>query len=527
MSISMPQTVAVVPIFVNAGTALLPAIVAPLASVLALLLRPRELMLALRRKPSLVLMLAGGIAVIWLGAAWAMGRHQGPALRETSAAIKTDWAKVAVEIIRREQMGQVTTRPATTQKARDAATVFRHDFSRCGHDGGPAPADLKLLWEFNEDGTMFLSSPTVVGDRVYGASCTMDPIAGNYGMIFCLDAASGKPIWKTLKAEGEYLKPFFSSPAITADGKYLVIGQGLHDDADCHLICLEAERGSLHWRIKTPLHIEGSPAIMGDMVVAGAGAIEGPDRKPTTDPGYVLAVRISDGKELWRYRVNDPESSPAISKDGIVYIGSGFQGNAVAALRSETDEELKKKGLDRLLWKTATEYPATGAVTLAEDVVLVCGGNGDYVVSDPNPGGMVTALDAKTGKKRWERRMDDAVLGAVAVRGKRVICGVKTGELVAMDLADGNVIWRQRTGNAPVAAAPALAGRYAYGVSKDGYLVILDADDGRLIKRYYVNDESGAATMGLALSSPTIAGGCVFVGSETGGLRCFAGKVAQ
>jgi hypothetical protein len=43
-----------------------------------------------------------------------------------------------------------------------------------------------------------------------------------------------------------------------------------------------------------------------DVVVAGAGAIEvGPEHKPKGDPngrghpGYVLGVRISDGKELW------------------------------------------------------------------------------------------------------------------------------------------------------------------------------------------------------------------------------------
>ena len=112
-----------------------------------------------------------------------------------------------------------------------------------------------------------------------------------------------------------------------------MIGQGLHDDADCDLLCLDASSGAVRWQIKTPLHIEGSPAIFGDMVVAGAGAIEGPDHKPTTHIGMVIAVRISDGKKLWQYDMNDPESSPAIDEDGTVYIGSGFQGNAVVALR--------------------------------------------------------------------------------------------------------------------------------------------------------------------------------------------------
>ena len=51
-----------------------------------------------------------------------------------------------------------------------------------------------------------------------------------------------------------------------ADGKYLVIGQGLHDDVDCSLLCFRASDGKLHWSIETRLHIESSPAIFEDLV---------------------------------------------------------------------------------------------------------------------------------------------------------------------------------------------------------------------------------------------------------------------
>ena len=61
-------------------------------------------------------------------------------------------------------------------------------------------------------------------------------------------------------------------------------------------LCFDTASGMrLRWAVKTPLHIESSPAIFGDMAVVGAGAIEGSDGKPTGDPGFVFAVRISDG----------------------------------------------------------------------------------------------------------------------------------------------------------------------------------------------------------------------------------------
>jgi len=521
---------AVVPIFVNAGTALLPAILAPIASALALLFKPRELFALARRRPLVIpSVLLAVISLTFLGI-WFFSpatpvKAQGPQ--------HIDWAKVALEVIRQEENGGPTTNPTTNPAtARTEPTVFRYDYARCGHDGGPSPLALKLRWEFNPDeDTMYLSSPAVVGDRVYGASATLVLTSPDkyLGSLFCVNAADGTQVWKVDKLEDKDLKAFFSSPAITADGKYMLIGQGLHDHRDSYLICLEAATGRLHWQMKTPLHIESSPAILGDMVVAGVGAIEGPDHKPIGDPGFVLAVRISDGKELWRHPVADPESSPAISRDGIVYIGSGFQGNSVVALRSETDEELKTKNLPREIWKKNFGYPGTGAVTLIEDLVIVGGGNSDFVNVAAHPGGVVAAFDAKTGEQRWKVGFTDSVLGAIAARDGKVLCPVRNGELVMLNQKDGNVIWRQPLGtNSNLLGAPAMTATHIYAVTKDGYLVVASVKDGSVIEKKLLNKEDKPAEMGLTLSSPMIANGRVYVGSETGGLRCFVGgKVAQ
>ncbi len=360
------------------------------------------------------------------------------------------------------------------------------------------------------------------------ALCSKDP-TGFSGVVFCRDVNTGQDVWKTEKLGDEYLKPFFSSPALTADGKYLVIGQGLHDSRDSELLCFEADTGKIHWSVKTPLHIESSPAILGDMVVAGAAAIEDAAHKADGDPGFVLAVRISDGQELWRAQVNDPESSPAISPDGTVYIGSGFNGNKIVALRSQSDDELRQKNLPRILWQTDAPYPVTGAITLSGGLVIVGAGNCDYVFTDPHPAGLVLALDAKTGHEHWRLDAGDSVLGAIAAHDGKLIVPVRSGEILALNQPDGKILWRQRVnGDSPVLAGPALAGKTIYAVSKDGQLVVLDALDGHLIEKDHSLNEPGQETPVGCFSSPIIAGGRVFVGSETGGLRCFiGGKVAQ
>jgi len=523
----MSDSIAVVPIFVNAGAAILPVVMGAAASVISLLLRPRHLLRACRRHPITTCLLILGVTAAWWGTRWALSRSPG-VRAEPAKAPKTDWPQVALDILRREETGALVPVPASgPYKPPVSAIVLGRDFSRRACDGSAAPLGLKLLWRHKGDDCMFLSSPAVSAGRVYAGSCLVD-VTGNYGAVVCLDAHSGKVIWQTSGVGEQPFKGLFSSPAMTRDGKYLVVGQGLHDDRDCSLICLEAESGKVRWQVQTPLHIESSPAIHGDMAVAGAGAIEGPDRIPTSHGGFVLAVRISDGAELWRYDLADPESSPAIGEDGIVYIGSGFNGCAVVALRSQGDAELRERGLERLVWRASCPYPVTGAVTLAGERVLVGAGNGDYVYGDPNPAGVVLALDRRSGKVLWQSRMSDAVLGHVAVASGLAICPVRDGQVVALDLSDGRPIWsRQVSGKAPVLAGCALAGSAVYAVSRDGYLAVLDARSGKVLERYSLNDEARPGQMGLCLSSPTVWMGRLFVGSETGGLQCWAGTRVQ
>jgi len=539
LMISAPP-LAVVPVLVNAGAALLPAIVAALASALALVLKPREFLRAVRRRPLVALAVLALVAGSWLGWRHLAAQPAKAAIRE-SVPTTSDWSKVALEVMRQERD---TPRPPsipdpTASMAASKPVVFRNNFERNGFSGGASPESLQPLWEYNEDNTLYLSSPIMDGERVYGASAYLD-VGKTYGAIFCLDSRSGKVIWQTdSEPQGRGFSGFFSSPALTADRKSLVIGQGLHADAGVSLVCLNTETGAVRWVVRSPLHIESSPAIEGDIVVVGAGAIEtGPDHKPSGDPngignpGYVFGVRISDGRELWRYPLNDPEGSPAI-EDGVAYIGSGVNGAAVAALRIASDEDLKASGLDRLVWKVPAPHAATGAVTLVKNLVLVGCGRGDFVFSDPNPEGVVLALEKTTGKTVWKTVLPDAVLGSIAVVDGRAIVPVRNGELVALNIEDGQILWRQEdpkariSGTSAVLSSPAFTGTLIYATSQDGYLAVIDPADGKILERHYINATDKPGELGLTFSSPWVGNGVVIVGSETGGLRAFSGKSAR
>lgn len=533
------ETLSVVPIVAAAGSAILPTLAAAGATLIGLLLKPKTLVAACKRKPHVPILIIIGIAATWLGIHLfhTQTKHDGRARTSGSGAVsaQTDWTRVALEIIQQQKNGAIIPAPAVNTTVLTRAMIYRGGADRRGWDSGITPINLTKAWHYfptwiDDDGSvkeeqdaMILSTPLVSGNTVFGASCLMDP-PETFGSVFSLDAITGEQRWITEVVGDIDLKGFFSSPALSADGSSLVIGQGLHPDAYCMLVCLNAETGALRWTVPTELHIESSPAIEGNLVVVGCGAIENPStHKPISHPGYVQAVDLETGKELWRYDVADPESSPAIV-DGIVYIGSGFNGQAVFALRSESDAELKAKGLDRLLWKMESDYPVTGAVTVSGDTVLVGGGNGDFVYSADHPAGVVLAINKTDGVLKWSALLPDSVLGALATDGEIVICPVANGEVHALELATGKPRWTvAANGRSPVLTGSAFANGSVYVVSKDGYLIRLATTDGSVEEKIYINNPQRPGASGLSISSPTVANGRVYVGSETGGLRCYAG----
>ena len=278
-------------------------------------MKPRELLRLVFRRPVAAGLALGAVALgfgrclaagLWLR----LGRPDAV----PGAAVHCDWAKVAEEIIARQEREKASIPPATAPQPLNPRRIppgAGAGFFPLLLSGRAVSAAAPAAVVLPPRGHDVSFQPCVAGKRIFAAGCQTD-LGGYTGLLACIDSETGKPLWQVTQLAGEDLRPFFSSPALTSDGKYLVIGQGLHSDRDCSLLCFEAETGRLHWAVKTPLHVESSPAILGNMAVVGAGAIEGPDGKAVGDPGFVLAVRIDDGQVLWRQPVNDPESSPAI-----------------------------------------------------------------------------------------------------------------------------------------------------------------------------------------------------------------------
>lgn len=168
------------------------------------------------------------------------------------------------------------------------------------------PTGPPLEWKASGVGAGY-SSVAVVGDRIYTAG---DKDGSQH--VFALDRDGGRVLWQAK------LGPIFDdkrgggprSTPVVDDGRVFVLG------TEGELVCLDAESGKEIWRKSLPNDFGGkmmsgwrwseSPLVDGDWLVFTPGA---PD-------AALVAVDKATGGEIWRATV--PELGPN-GKDGAAY----------------------------------------------------------------------------------------------------------------------------------------------------------------------------------------------------------------
>jgi outer membrane protein assembly factor BamB len=410
----------------------------------------------------------------------------------------------------------------------DAAwPMFRGGLGRAGAaPGGPGPAQGGLNWAFDREVRTFYSSVAIVGNRVYATSADKG-VFTDRGAIWCLDADTGGVVWK---AAPPGMRATFSSPAVS--GRHLVVGEGLHFTRDARIFCLDvADGGKVLWEFRTGSHVESSPCIYQGRAYIGAG-----------DDGYYCLDLAPDAsgrpRVVWHVpgeKYPDAETPPAAA-DGKVYVGLGMGGKAVSCLDADTGREL---------WRTPTPYPVFTPPTVVGGAVLVGMGNGNFIETAEQvrakeldrlrkagatdaqlaeaekqlrPVGEVWCLDKESGAKRWSVTVGRTVLGAACADADALFFGSRDGHFYAVS-HEGRTLGRWDA-HAPIVASPALTARHVYVATETGRLYALERETLRPVW------ETALGTEGPFLSSPTVARGRVYVGSQADGLLCLGQPAA-
>ena len=314
--------------------------------------------------------------------------------------------------------------------------------------------DGKPLWAFelpasdalpavHDKHNLASASPVTDGTRVYAVFGT--------GQVVAVDM-KGAQVWKRdLAAEyGAFTINWGhgSSPVVYGDTLILPC---FHEPSS-YLIALDARTGATRWKAdrgskilsySTPLVIK---AASGDELVLNTSeALEAYD--PAT------------GKELWR--LNEPSRFAIpmpVYHDGVIYASRGYRSGPYAAIKPGGRGDIANS---HVVWKVPTGAPYISSLVYHDGLL--------YMAADV---GVVTCVDAKTGERVWQERLEGVFTASPVVADGKVYLVSESGETIVLRPGrKADVIARNRI-DGRLLASPAVARGRVFLRSDDSLIAI-------------------------------------------------------
>jgi len=350
-------------------------------------------------------------------------------------------------------------------------------------------AGPKVLWKYSL-GAGF-ASMAVSNGKVYATGNIDDK-----DFLYCLDAATGKEIWKK-----SYPCPLYSknheggpcaTPTIDGDAVYTFSKDG---DA----IRFKAATGEIVWHkklnkelgMKHPTwHFSSSPFIAGELVIYNAGT-------------YGVALNKNDGSTVWQNGKGACGYSTAVP-----YEIAGQKGIAMAVCKELVGlNPTTGKVLWKFPWKTSYDINAADAIIAGDTIFISSGYNKGCALLKISDGDVTKVWQ----NKNMRNQINCSVLFEGHIYGFDGQVG-GGGKLTCIDLATGDKKWSQGgmgTGSLMIADGKLII------LGERGKLVIAQASpDG------YKELASAEILTGKCWTYPVLANGRIFARNAAGQLVC-------
>lgn len=318
------------------------------------------------------------------------------------------------------------------------------------------PVSLSVDWT-KKYGAPVTSSPRVSDGRVY--------FGCRDGNLYCLDAETGKEIWKFRAGSG-----IGASPAVERNRVFV----GSYDGT---FWCIDAASGKVIWRFRSGGRIVSSATVTGRNVLFGSY-----DRS-------LYCLSADDGSQKWKLETGGLVwCSPLVLRDRC-YFGSA-DGTFYCVLVSSGNLKWKRS-LGRPIYSTPAGTPSS-----------VCVGTNGRVIH---------FLDAEDGDELHRVEVGGEVRATLLVEGENAYSGADDGVVRCIRWSDGARTWNFRSGG-PVRSAPALYRGVLFVTSYDGRLHALEASSGKEVSSFDARSQ--------IYSSPAVAGDRVYFGTNNGDVFC-------
>ncbi|PWC22738.1 outer membrane protein assembly factor BamB [Brenneria roseae subsp. roseae] len=317
--------------------------------------------------------------------------------------------------------------------------------------------------------------------------------ADRRGTVKALDLNDGKEIWQTDLSEktGFFSRnnPALLSGGVSVSGDHVYIGS-----ERAQVFALNADDGAVVWQADVAGEAISRPVVSDDVVLIH------------TSNGMLQALNEADGAMKWTVNLDMPtlslrgESAPTTAFGAAIVGGDNGRVNAVLINQGQ------------LIWQQRISQPS-GATEIDRlndvDTTPVVVGEVVYALGY---NGNLTALDLRSGQILWRRE-----LGSVhdfIVDGDRIYLVDQDDRIVALNTNGGVNLWRQSDLLHRNLTAPVLFNGYLVVGDSEGYLHWLNTADGRFVVQQKV-DSSGF------LSKPVIASDKLLIQAKNGEVYAF------
>lgn len=313
-------------------------------------------------------------------------------------------------------------------------------------------------------------------------------VAGNTAHVVQNTAASGplRQIWSTDIGKGSGRKTRVLASPIISDGVIYTM------DGNNNVSAVSEQNGEKLWsfkveveerektrvgrtgivdRIRDPLSFtDGSGRDKEG--VGGGVAIDGNTLFVASGLGAVVALDPKTGAEKWRYEARTPMHSAPVASNGRVFVVS--DDNEVFAFNANTGEVLwTYQAIVEMARMLTSPAPA-----VVDDVVIVPFSSGELVALQVQNGGVLWQDSLSSSARLTPLASLNDIAAGPAVADGYVIASAQSGVMTAFDLRTGQRIWRQPAGTT---GFPLVVGDFVYAVTTEGQVVCLSKLDGTVI----------------------------------------------
>lgn len=212
---------------------------------------------------------------------------------------------------------------------------------------------------------------------------------GTFGNA-CVDAATGKVLWKNDEHQVDHQNGPGSSPILW--GRLFIVH---YDGIDKqYLVALHKESGKTAWKVARSGKLEDKVDLK--KAYCTPTIIEENGKPVLVSPGadWVYGYDPESGEELWKLNYGKLGFSTVpkpIQGNGLVYICTSYMESRLLAIRTDGRGDVSKS---HVAWTVDKQVPRKPSLILVGEQL--------YMVND---GGVLTCMDASTGKTLWVKRL--------------------------------------------------------------------------------------------------------------------------